>query len=68
MEDLTNWEQVKSLSKSEIEANALSDPDNQPLSPDTINTLKELKESVRGNNVLLITITRNPLLFRQIPD
>ncbi len=36
MEDLTDWERVNSLSSEEVEANALSDPDNQPLSEDFV--------------------------------
>jgi hypothetical protein len=35
-EDLTDLERLNSMSESEIEANALSDPDNQPLSLLTI--------------------------------
>jgi len=47
-EDLTDWKQVQSLSDSEIEANALSDPDNQPLSPDTMKHLKKVKRTCKG--------------------
>ena len=43
LEDLTDWERVDSLSESEIETNALSDPDNQPLSPDTLKNIWRLK-------------------------
>jgi catabolite regulation protein CreA len=39
-EDLTDVERVNSISESEIEANALSDPDNQPLTP---NSLKKMR-------------------------
>ncbi len=42
-EDLTDWERVKSMSESEIEANALSDQDNQPLSPDNIKNIRIIK-------------------------
>ena len=42
-EDLTDWKKVKSLGNSEIDANALSDPDNQPLSADTMKHLKRVK-------------------------
>lgn len=37
--DLTDWERINQMSEDEIEKNALSDPDNQPLSLD----LKGLK-------------------------
>ena len=32
LEDLTDWERLKHMSDEEAEQNALSDPDNQPLS------------------------------------
>ena len=32
LEDLTDWERLKHMSDEETEQNALSDPDNQPLS------------------------------------
>ena len=44
-EDLTDWKQVKSLSDSELEANALSDPDNQPLSPDTMKNVRRIPKN-----------------------
>ncbi|MEM8719474.1 MAG: hypothetical protein AAGE84_09210 [Cyanobacteria bacterium P01_G01_bin.39] len=34
--DLTDLERVNSMSESEIEANALADPDNQPLTADSL--------------------------------
>lgn len=40
LKDLTDSERVNSMSESEIEANALSDPDNQPLSPDTFQKVR----------------------------
>lgn len=43
LEDLTDWERVQSLSESEIEANALSDPDNQPLSPKNLQKIRKIK-------------------------
>ena len=43
LEDLTDSERVNSISESEIEANALSDPDNQPLSPDSIKKVRRIK-------------------------
>ncbi len=43
MEDLTDSERVNSMSESEIEANALSDPDNQPLSPDSLKKVRRIK-------------------------
>ncbi len=43
-EDLTDWERVNSLSESEIETNALSDPDNQPLSPKTMKNVQRIKK------------------------
>ena len=39
-EDLTDVERVNSMSESEIEANALSDPDNQPLTPDSLKKVR----------------------------
>lgn len=39
-EDLTDIERVNSMSESEIEANALSDPDNQPLTPDSFKKIR----------------------------
>ncbi len=43
LEDLTDLERVNSLSESEIEANALSDPDNKPLSPDSLKKVRRVK-------------------------
>ncbi len=43
LKDLTDWERVNSLSESEIETNALSDPDNQPLSPDSLKQVRRIK-------------------------
>ena len=48
LEDLTDWKKVKSLSDSEIEANALSDPDSLPLSPDTMKHLKRVPRDCKG--------------------
>lgn len=31
LEDLTDWKRIEKMSESEIEENALSDPDNQPI-------------------------------------
>jgi hypothetical protein len=31
LEDLTDWERIEKMSESEIEQNANSDPDNQPI-------------------------------------
>ena len=42
LEDLTDWERVNSLSESEIETNALSDPDNQPLSSDSMKNIRRI--------------------------
>ena len=42
MEDLTDWERVNSLSSEEVEANALSDPDNQPLSEDFVKNARRM--------------------------
>lgn len=47
-EDLTDWGRVNSLSESEIETNALSDPDNQPLSP---NNMKNVQRKKRNKTV-----------------
>ncbi|MDJ0903919.1 MAG: hypothetical protein QNJ55_34545 [Xenococcus sp. MO_188.B8] len=43
LEDLTDSERVNSMSEAEIEANALSDPDNQPLSPDRLKKVRRIK-------------------------
>jgi hypothetical protein len=43
LEDLTDLEKLNSMSESEIEANALSDPDNQPLSPDDLQKVRRIK-------------------------
>ena len=43
LEDLTDLERVNSLNELEIVANALSDPDNQPLSPDTFKKVRRVK-------------------------
>jgi hypothetical protein len=40
LEDLTDLERLNSMSESEIEANALSDLDNQPLSPDSLKKVR----------------------------
>ena len=43
LEDLTDLERVNSISESEIEANALSDSDNQLLSPDSLKKVRRIK-------------------------
>jgi len=43
LEDLTDLERVNSLSELEVAANALSDPDNQPLSPDSLKKIRRVK-------------------------
>ena len=48
--DLTDWKKVKSLTESEIENNALSDPDNQPLSPDTMKNVRRIKKNKTVKN------------------
>ena len=50
LEDLTDWERVNSLSESEIEANALSDLDNQPLSPNTMKNVRKIPKNRKVNN------------------
>lgn len=42
LEDLTDSERVDSMSESEIEANASSDPDNQPLSSDNLKKVRRI--------------------------
>ncbi|WP_019508971.1 hypothetical protein [Pleurocapsa sp. PCC 7319] len=44
LEDLTDSERIDSMSESEIEANALSDPDNQPLSSDDLQKVRRIKD------------------------
>ncbi len=44
LEDLTDWERINSFSESEIEANALSDPENLPLSPDSLKKIRRKKK------------------------
>ena len=39
-DDLTDVKRVNSMSESEIEANALSDPDNQPLTPGSLKKIR----------------------------
>jgi len=41
--DLTDLERVNSMSESEIEANAIADPDNQPLTPDSLKKVRRIK-------------------------
>ena len=43
LEDFTDKERVNSLSESEIEANALSDPDNQPLTSTSLKKVRRIK-------------------------
>ena len=38
--DLTDVERVNSMSESEVEENALCDPDNQPLTPNSLNKVR----------------------------
>ncbi|ELS04037.1 hypothetical protein Xen7305DRAFT_00037650 [Xenococcus sp. PCC 7305] len=45
-EDLTNLERVNSMGESEIEANALSEPDNQPLSHDSLKKIRKIKRQM----------------------
>ncbi|MEM8720377.1 MAG: hypothetical protein AAGE84_13915 [Cyanobacteria bacterium P01_G01_bin.39] len=40
LEDLTDFERLNAMSEAEIEANALSDPDNQPLTPNSIKKVR----------------------------
>ena len=42
-EDLTDVEKVNSMSELEIEANALSDSDNQPLAPNSFKKVRRKK-------------------------
>jgi hypothetical protein len=42
-EDLTDVSKLNTMSESEIEANALSDLDNQPLSPDSLKKIRRIK-------------------------
>ena len=41
--DLTDLKRVDSMDESEIEANALSDPDNQPLTSDSLKKVHRIK-------------------------
>jgi hypothetical protein len=41
--DLTDISRLNSMSESEIEANALFDPDNQPLFPDSLKKIRRIK-------------------------
>lgn len=43
LEDLTDVEKVDSMSESDIEANALSDEDNQPLSPNNLKRIRRIE-------------------------
>ena len=43
LEDLTDLERLNSMSEAEIEANALCDPDNQPLTPDNFTKVRRIK-------------------------
>ena len=42
-EDLTDWKRIDSMSESEIEANALSDPNNQPITPNSLKNIRRIK-------------------------
>jgi hypothetical protein len=41
----TNWQQVEEMTEAEVEANALSDPDNLPLSKDEVERLIKIRNS-----------------------
>jgi hypothetical protein len=43
-EDLTDFKKLDDMSESEIEANALSDPDNQPLSANSLEKVRRIKQ------------------------
>ena len=43
LEDLTDLEKLDRMGESEIEANALSDSDNQPLSSDSLKKVRRIK-------------------------
>ena len=47
--DLTDWDKVNAMSESEIESNALSDLDNQILSPENLKNVRRI------NSCLLYT-------------
>jgi hypothetical protein len=50
LKDLTDWERISNMSEAEIEKNALSDLDNQPLSLD-LKGLKPIKKiAYKSNN------------------
>ena len=53
LEDLTDWERIEKMSESEIEQNADSDPDNQPIE----RGLKGLKRRDRFYRASLITVS-----------
>jgi hypothetical protein len=48
LEDLTDSKLVNSMSELEIEANALSDPDNEPLSPDSLPKIRKIKRKSKS--------------------
>lgn len=49
LKDLTDWERISNMSEEEIEKNALSDLDNQPLSLD-LKGLKIIKKIADKSN------------------
>ena len=53
----TDWERVKNMTEEEIEANALSDPDNPPL-----------EEDFWKNAILVIPGRKRPVQIRLDPD
>ncbi len=41
--DLTNMDRVSLMSESEIAENAIADPDNQPLTPDSLKKVRRIE-------------------------
>jgi putative transcriptional regulator len=53
--DRTDWARLEAMTEEEIEANALSDPDNPPLTPEELTRMRRVPDSRRIRERLLLT-------------
>ena len=55
IESRTNWARVEAMTEEEIEANALSDPDNPPLTPEELARMRRVPDPRRIRERLTLT-------------
>jgi putative transcriptional regulator len=55
IEDRTNWARLEAMTEEEIEANALSDPDNPPITPEELARMRHVPNPKRIREKLRLT-------------